>query len=114
MITELPDEVRLGLERARKRDLQQKNRLMVHVGDDAYRVLKLWDDGFALDAETAPHIRGLVDIFDGARHLYQCLVMCSEIEAGERQYTFKRQTSVQEVPPVDYVRDREAPVALLG
>lgn len=114
MIYDLPEDVRLGLEQARKRDFSRKsNRLRIFVDEMPYPVLKLWEDGFALDADTAPHLRGYVDIYEGGRHLYQCLVVCSSIEGGERVYTFKRQTAVVDEPPLDFYRDENAPVALL-
>lgn len=114
MIYGLPDDVRAGLELARRQDYRRKNRLRVHVGEDILPVLRLWGSGFSLDAGDAPHIRGFVDIFDGGRHLYQCLVICSSIEGGERVYEFKRQTAVVDEPPVDFVRPDDAPVALLS
>ena len=64
----LPKEVQEGLEMARMADLKKKSRLRVQVGDEIYPVLRLWHDGFALDAEHAPHLRGLVDLLDGTRH----------------------------------------------
>ena len=113
MIYDLPEEVRLGLERARKQDMGRKNRLRVHNGEDIFRVLRLWKDGFSMDAETAPHLRGRVDIYDSGRHLYQCLIMCSSVENGERVYQFKRLTAVVDEAPLDYSRADDAPVALL-
>ena len=115
MLHDLPDEVREGLEAARRRDWRKGRRLRVQIGEDRFLpILRLWEDGFALDAETAPHIRGLVDIWEGGRHLYQCLVICSSIEGRERIYAFKRQTAVVETPPAaDYAPDPAAPVALL-
>ncbi len=114
MIYDLPDEVREGLELARAKDLRKRNRLRVHVGEDVYTILRLWSGGFSLDADTAPHIRGFVDIYDGTRQLYQCLVICSSVEAGERVYEFKRQTMAVDEAPLDYYRDEDAPIALLN
>ncbi len=113
MLFELPKEVREGLQRARKRDLGRKNRLRMHAGDEVYPILRLWDGGLSLDAETAPHIPGFIDIYDGSRQLYQCLVVCSSVEGGERIYEFKRQTAAVERPPLDFYLDEDAPVALL-
>ncbi|MDA0223291.1 MAG: hypothetical protein O3C11_08275 [Proteobacteria bacterium] len=113
MIYDLPDEVRKGLEFARKRDMGRKNRLRVHVGENVHSILRLWDQGFALDAQTAPLIRGFVDIYDSGKQLYQCLVMCSSVEGGERIYEFKRQTAVVTEAPVDFWRDQNTPVGLL-
>ncbi len=114
MIHDLPEEVLKGLHQARLRDLGRKNRLRVHVGEETYTILRLWDNGFSLDSETAPHIRGFVDIYDSGKQLYQCLVMCSSVENGERIYEFKRHTAAMEEAPLDYWRDENAPVALLN
>ncbi len=109
----LPKEVREGLEMARKRDLLKKSRLRVHIGDAVFPVLRLWENGFTLDAEEAPSLRGLVDLYDGARHLYQCLIVASQEEGGQMIYEFKRNTAVADRPALDYVRREDAPVALL-
>ncbi len=58
----LPKEVRDGLDAARRRDRGRKTRLRVHVGEAVFPVLRLWDDGFALDADRAPRLRGIVDV----------------------------------------------------
>jgi hypothetical protein len=110
----LPKYVREGLEAARKRDLQRKSRLKVKVGKQTFTILRYWDEGFALDKDDAPHIRGLVDVYDGGRHLSQCLIVASEQEAGEMVYEFKRETMAAETAPLDYDRDENAPVALIS
>jgi len=110
----LPKEVREGLEMARKRALRNKSRLRVHTNDEILPVLKFWETGFALDIEDAPHLRGLVDIYDGSRHLYQCLIVASEeAEGGEMVYEFKRHTAAVDKAPLDFYRDENAPIALL-
>jgi hypothetical protein len=81
MLEFLPKDVREGLEAARKRDLKRKSRLRVQVGDAVYPVLRFWDNGFALDADFSPgKLRGLVDVYDGSRHVFQCLIMASSID----------------------------------
>lgn len=109
----LPEAVRRGLEDARVAMLRRSNRLCIHDGDQIHRVLRLWDGGFALEAKDAPILHGFVDLYDGSRHLYQCLVVASHDEAGERIYDFKWHTAVSDRPPVDFVRSEEAPVALI-
>ena len=109
----LPKEVREGLELARKLALRNKSRMRVRVGDEVYPVLKFWPGGFALDADNAPHLRGLVDLYDGTRHLYQCLIVASEEELGEMKYEFKRSTAVVDRAPLDFAREENAPVALI-
>lgn len=109
----LPEDVRRGLEEARVAMLRKASRLCVHDGTQVYRVLRLWDGGFALAAGDAPNLRGLVDLYDGPRQLAQCLVIQSREERGERIYEFKRATAVAERAPVDFVRSEEAPAALI-
>lgn len=109
----LPKEVRAGLEVARKKGLTKRSRLRVHAGDDIYPVLRFWADGFTLDADQVTHLRGLVDIYDGSRHLWQSLIIASEVEEGELVCVMKRSTAALERPPLDYARDDTAPVAYL-
>ncbi len=109
----LPKEVREGLAVARRAALEKKSRLRVHAGDSVYPVLKMHDNGFSLDKERAPSLRGLVDLYDGARHLYQCLIIASWEEDDRMTYEFKRNTAVATRAPLDYVRGDDAPVALL-
>lgn len=113
MLEFLPKEVREGLELARKRDHKRKNRLRVQIGEAVFPVLRLWEDGIALDADRVPHLRGLVDIYDGARHIVQGLIVASTVENGELICDFKRSTNVTETPPVDFWRDENAPVGYL-
>lgn len=109
----LPKEVREGLDLARKQKLKRKSRLRVCAGGQSFTILRYWDAGFALDAEEAPHLRGLVDVYDGSRHLSQCLIVASEQDAGEMVFEFKRATAAADRAPVDYER-ADGPVALIG
>lgn len=113
MLEFLPKEVREGLEAARLRDVKRRSRLRVQLGEAVFPILKLWDDGFALDAERTPYLRGLVDVFDGSRHLCQCLIVASSVENGQLICDFKRSTNVTDGPALDFWRDENAPVALL-
>jgi hypothetical protein len=113
MLEFLPREVREGLEAARRRDLRRRSRLRVQVGQAVLPVLRLWDDGFALDAALATHLRGLVDVFDGARHLWQCLIVASTVENGELICEFKRSTAVTGKAPLDFWQDENAPAGRL-
>jgi hypothetical protein len=113
MLEFLPKEIREGLEAARKRDLRRKSRLRVQVGGAVFPILRFWDEGFALDASMTPRIRGLVDVFDGANHIFQCLIVASVTEGGELVCEFKRSTVVLDRPALDYWRDENAPVGYL-
>jgi hypothetical protein len=77
-------------------------------------VRRFWEGGFSLDAEGAPQLRGLVDLYDGSRHLYQCLIIASEEASGEMIYEFKRHTAAIDEAPLDFYRDENAPVALIA
>jgi hypothetical protein len=113
MLEFLPKEVRDGLEAARKREFARKSRLRVQVGEAVFPINRFWHDGFALDAALTPHLRGLVDVYDGARHIFQCLIVASTEENGDLVCEFKRSTAVSDQAPLDYWRDENAPVALL-
>ncbi|WP_166418188.1 hypothetical protein [Cochlodiniinecator piscidefendens] len=114
MSTFLPKEVQAGLDAARKKALKKKTRLRIHNDDEIFPVLRIWEDGLALDAKNAPHLRGLVDIYDGARHLSQCLIVASDEENGEMVYEFKRNTAVADKAALDFAREEHAPVALIS
>jgi len=114
MTTYLPKEVQEGLDAARARDLARKSRYRVSMDGQTYKVLKLTDKGFAVDAEVAPHLRGLIDIFDGSRQLYQCLIVASTEENGQMWYEYKRNTVAADRPPLDFYREPDAPIALLA
>lgn len=110
----LPKEVREGLALARKQALRKNSRLRVHMGDAVFPVLRFWETGFSLDADDAPYLRGLVDLYEGSRHLYQCLIVASEEDNGQMVYDFKRSTAAVDKAPLDFYRDENAPVALIG
>ena len=114
MTTFLSKEVQAGLDMARKQSLRKKSRLRIHAGEEIYPVLRFWESGFALDVDEAPQLRGLVDLFDGGKHSYQCLIVASEEESGEMIYEFKRNTAAVDAAPLDFYRDENAPIALLG
>ena len=83
MTTYLPREVREGLEAAHRLALRRKTRLRVVVGDEVFPILRLRDHGMVVPADGTPRLRGLVDVYDGGRHLWQCLIVASAQE-GER------------------------------
>ena len=113
MSTFLPQDVQAGLDAARIKALRKSSRLKIKTDLESFRVLRLWDNGFSLEAGTAPGLRGLVDIYDGECHLYECLIIASDEENGEMRFEFKRNTVVTDQAPVDFYRSENAPVALL-
>lgn len=114
MTTFLSAEVQAGLEEARKRGLHKSRRLRVEAGNQSYSVIRAWEGGFALRAETAPHLRGLVDLYDGARHLSRCLIVASEQDGPEMRFELKVVNEAASEQPVDFERADDAPVALIS
>ncbi len=113
MSTFLPKDVLAGLDSARIAALKKTSRLRVMAGDEVFPVLSRWDTGFSVDAAEVPALRGLVDLYDGTRHLCQCLIVASEAGSGELRYEFKRATPVSDRPPLDFFREPDAPTALI-
>ena len=113
MIEVFSREVREGLALAQIRAARRKSRLRLVAGNVTVPILRLWDGGLAVEADGAPQVRGLVDIYDGARHLCQCLIVAASEDAGEMRYEFKRATPVADAAPLDFERDPDAPRALL-
>ena len=113
-MTYMSDEVRAGLDAARAKHAKRKTRLRVETGSQYFPVLRIWETGFAVDQEDTPNLRGLVDIYDGPRHLYQALIVTSSEEAGERRFEFKRNTAAEDAAPLDFERKTPRIIALLG
>ena len=113
MLEFLPQDVRDGLDAARRRASKRKSRLRVQVGEAVYPILRLHEEGVVIDAGMAPHLRGLVDIYDGSRHLCTALIVASTVENGELVCDFKRSTKVTDRPALDFWNGENAPVALL-
>lgn len=106
-------EIQDGLDAARKESLKKATRLRLQVNNEVHPVLRMWKTGFALDAQTAPHLRGLVDLYDGSVHLFQCLIVASDEDAGEMHFEFKRATAIAQAPAIDFEKSETAPVALI-
>jgi len=109
----LPQVVRDELAAARRTSPNRRSRLRVQSGEAVFPILHLWSDGFAIAADHSAHLRGLVDIYDGARYLSQCLIVASAIRDGELVCGFKRATPVADRPALDYVREQATPAGYL-
>jgi hypothetical protein len=107
-------EIQAGLDAARLAGLRKASRLRIEVDGVVHPVLRMWKTGFAVAAEDAPHLRGLVDLYDGANHLFQCLIVAGEEEAGEMQYEFKRATAVAYAAALDFEKSVHAPAGLIA
>ncbi|MEM9318068.1 MAG: hypothetical protein AAGA70_03570 [Pseudomonadota bacterium] len=97
----LPKAVREGLAAPNRNKF--RHRLTIHAGGKVYPILRLFDRGFEVDDGTANHLRGLVDIYDGQRHMTHALIVATGEEDGVRRYEYKRQTPATATPPRDFV-----------
>ncbi|MEP4196619.1 MAG: hypothetical protein ABJL99_13400 [Aliishimia sp.] len=113
MSTYVPNAVQEGLDAARISRLKSSSKLRIETQDGYFRMLRLWDTGFSVASEDAPHIRGFADIYDGPSQMFQCLIVASSEESGEMRYEFKRMTAVQHTPPSDFATSRPKPVAMI-
>ena len=102
MSTFLSKDVLAGIEAAQKTSLKKKNRLRVKFNKNYFPVMRLTKNGFSVEAEMAPMIRGLVDLYDGDRHLKQCLIVASKEGNGLVHFDFKREVATQTSVPKDF------------
>lgn len=109
----LPKSVRDELAAAQKNARRSRATRVVHVGDEAFAILEMTEDGFSVDAEDAPRLRGLIDIYEGPRHLYRALIVASEQVGDLMRYEFKRNTAASMQAPVDFEMTAERPAGLL-
>ena len=104
MSTYVSDEVSAGLEAARKAALKRKTRMRVGVGVETVPILSFDEAGFTTRAQGTSQLRGLVDIYEGRKHLYQALIVTSEEVDDTLYYEFKRVTRAEDHPAADYVK----------
>lgn len=110
----LPKEIRDQLAAAQRHVKRKRATRSVHVGGEAFAILEMTNDGFSLLADEAPRLRGLVDIYEGAQHIYQALIVASSEEGDLMRYDFKRNTATTRTAPVDFVRPDAHAAGLLS
>ena len=114
MLETLPQSIWNELHAAQKKSAARKSRLRVEVDGQSHPIIRMLPEGFIVDRANAPKLRGLVDIYDGGRHLSQCLIVASTADGHRMEYEFKRNTSTTDGAPLDFERPDDAPIALLG
>jgi len=110
----LPQEVREGLETARRQALRASRRTRVRMGGALFPIRDLHAGGFVMDSDGQYRLRGHVDIFDGTRHLFRALIVASAEEGAATRYEFKQTTPAADAPAPDYARAPEAPAGLIA
>ncbi len=113
MFEYLPPGLRAEFESARMDAMRRKSRLRIRTGEQVYPILRFRSDWFTLDVAQVDHLRGVVDIFDGGRHLFQCLIVASEVEGDELICRIKQSTLSAPPVAVDFERRPDAPIALI-
>lgn len=111
MESSLPPGLASEMEVARRNRTRRKGRYAVLAGDRRHPLMILTADGFAIEADGRPPLRGYVDILEGETRIDRRLVVCSWAEDGLVGYEFKRESAIGGVPA-----DHVAPVhaGLLG
>jgi len=76
--------------------------LVLEAGTRRFPILDLTADSCLIEAPDSATLRGYADIYDGERHLSQCLIMLAAPEGDLLRCTFKRRTAFRLDPPRDY------------
>lgn len=92
-----------GMDQGRFRKPDQSGTYRVVAGGYSYPVVRLTNAGFALSAQDAPKLRGVVELYRDREYVLMGLVMANAPEDGEIFYDFKRATPVTDRPPLDFV-----------
>lgn len=108
-----PKDLQEQMALAQRQSRRKRATRVVHVGDEAFPLLDYSDTGFAVDAGDASHLRGLIDIYEGATHLTQALIVASARDGDLMRYEFKRNTRAISAAPVDFEQDQPEPPRLL-
>lgn len=109
----IPEALRAEMAAAHRRKQRRSTRMRVQSDGKAYPVLRFWRDEFAMPAEGATRLRGVVDLHDGDRHLYRCLIVACHEDGDEIGYEFKRMTAAVDRAPLDFAREADPDVPLL-
>lgn len=86
----LPKGFQPSVDRASFSRSGRQARLSVVSNGVQYPVLRRWTAGFAVSADDVPVLDGVVDLYEGAENLGQCLIKARETVGGERIFTVKR------------------------
>ncbi|MEM9045672.1 MAG: hypothetical protein AAGC81_13355 [Pseudomonadota bacterium] len=82
--------------------LRLRSRFRVIAQGRDHRIMELSAEGFVIEADGRPPLRGYVEIFDGDERVDRRLVLCDWARDGLVGYEFKRDGAGNDVP-TDYV-----------
>lgn len=94
----IPPDIADALDRDRRRQRRRASRFRVWAADKLFGVVELSDEGFVIEADEPPHLRGFVDILEGDERVLRCLSVCVSAEHGLVRYEFKRESAIGDVP----------------
>ena len=86
--------------------------LTARAGGRVWTIARLTERGFAVAADEIAPLPGLVDLYDGERHLLHCLVV--RADGAPQSYEFKRATPAREAAPFDFAPPEAMGAADLG
>ncbi len=76
--------------------------LVLAAGTRRIPILELGRDSCLIEAPDSATLRGYADIFDGERHVAECLIVLAAPEGDLLRCSFKRRTPFRLDPPTDY------------
>ena len=82
--------------------MRLRSRFRVVAEERDHRIMELTADGFVIEADGRPPLRGYVEIFDDEERIDRRLVVCDWARDGLVGYEFKRDGAGNDVP-TDYV-----------
>lgn len=93
----IPNELSGALEHERRRLARRRSRFRVRLNDVELPVLELTHDGFIIESEQRPMLRGYMDIFHGDERILHGLAVCTWVRDGMVAYEFKHDTTAGEI-----------------
>ncbi len=76
--------------------------LVLEAGTRRFPILALSGESCLIEAADSATLRGYADIYEGERHLAQCLIVVAAPEGDLLRCSFKRRTAFRLDPPQDY------------
>ena len=99
----LPGDVLSAMEAGRRKNRRARTRHLVVAGERQHRIMELTEDGFVIEADGLPHLRGYVEVMLGEEVVARRLVVFAWASDGRVGYEFKHDAASRETP-ADYVK----------
>ena len=86
--------------------------LRVVSGHVSWPIRRIWSDGFSL--AIGQQIRGLVDVFDGERHVFSCLACENGTDGDEQLFVIQQRNKGHAHAPRDFASEADVPAGALA